>query len=281
MKKLILFALMLTATLATAAPAFDVKVIGHGRPVIMIPGYSCSGDVWKETADHLKNNYELHIITIAGYAGVAPIDGPVLSTVRDQLIQYVKNKHLVKPMLIGHSLGAFMALYVSAAEPELFGKIVCVDGVPFISALSSPDVTVESIKDNPMYDLDAAIARFKAIPTEGYVESMTAAMLYQVRDTVRAKQIAEWSSRGDRATLGRTIIELSLTDLRKDIAFIKAPVLILASVFGTAEVSERVYKQQYAAVNNKTIKVADSKHFIMYDVPEWFYAELDSFLKTE
>ena len=269
------------AALSTATPkAFEVKVIGKGQPIIMIPGYSCSGSVWNETAEHLKNNYELHILTIAGYAGVAPIDGPVLSTVRDQIIRYVKDNKLKKPMLIGHSLGAFMSLYVSAAEPDLFGRIVCVDGVPFISALNNPEVTVDDIKDTPQYNMDAAIANFKAIPNEGYIDYMTKAMLYQVADTTRAKQIAEWSFNSDRATLGRTLVELSLTDIRKDIAVVKAPVLVLASLFGTADVSEKIYNQQYAAVTNKTIKVANSKHFIMYDAPQWFYAELDSFLKS-
>ena len=70
--------------------AFDVKVIGKGQPILLIPGYSCSGAVWKETADHLKNNYQLHILTLAGFAGVKPIQDPVLQTVHDQLIQYVK-----------------------------------------------------------------------------------------------------------------------------------------------------------------------------------------------
>ncbi|HEX8561755.1 MAG TPA: alpha/beta hydrolase [Flavobacterium sp.] len=273
--------LLFTITAAMSqSKAFEVDVLGKGQPIILIPGYSCSGSVWDETADYLKGNYELHILTLAGFAGVAPIDGPFLPAVRDQIIQYVKDKHLKKPMLIGHSLGAFMSLYVCSAEPDLFGKVIAVDGVPFISALNDPNTTVELLKDNPRYNMDAAISSFRAIPTEGYIDNMTAAMLYQVNDTVRARQIATWSSKSDRATLGRALIEMSLTDIRKDIATIKSPVLVLASLFGTADQSQRIYSQQYSALPNATIKVANSKHFIMYDVPEWFYAELDLFLKS-
>lgn len=261
--------------------AFDVKVIGKGQPILLIPGYSCSGAVWKETADHLKNNYQLHILTLAGFAGVKPIQDPVLQTVHDQLIQYVKTNKLKKPMLIGHSLGAFMALWVSSSQPDLFGKIVCVDGVPFISALTKPETTVAALKDDPRFNKEAVINNFKSIPNDNYVANMTQMMLYQVRDTARAKQIAEWSFASDRTTLGSTIVEMSLTDLRTDIAKIKSPVLILTSIFNTKENSEKIYNEQYAALQNKTIKVADSKHFIMYDAPEWFYSAMDNFLNQK
>lgn len=261
--------------------AFDVKVIGKGQPILLIPGYSCSGAVWNETADHLKNNYQLHILTLAGFAGVKPIQDPVLQTVHDQLIQYVKTNKLKKPMLIGHSLGAFMALWVSSSQPDLFGKIVCVDGVPFISALTKPETTVASLKDDPRFNKEAVINNFKSIPNDNYVANMTQMMLYQVRDTARAKQIAEWSFASDRTTLGSTIVEMSLTDLRTDIAKIKSPVLILTSIFNTKENSEKIYNEQYAALKNKTIKVADSKHFIMYDAPEWFYSAIDNFLNQK
>lgn len=283
--KKLLFTLILTfisvLSFGQQSNAFEVKVVGKGQPIILIPGYSCSGEVWNETVDHLKNKYELHVLTIAGFAGVKPIEeDQILLTVRNQIIQYVKDKKLKKTMLIGHSLGAFMTLWLNSVEPDLFGKGICVDGLPFVSAISNPAATVESLKSNPQFNKEAVINNFKSIPTEGYVKNMTKAMLYQVTDSIRAKRIAEWSFESDRKTLGSTIIEMSLTDLRKDITKIKSPILVLASLFGTKEASEKVYNEQYAELKSKTIKVADSKHFIMYDQPQWFYNEIDTFLKS-
>jgi len=274
--------LVFANVLAQKQQSFEAKIIGKGNPIILIPGYSCSGEVWNETVNHLKNNYELHVLTIAGFGGVKPIENDeILKTVRNEIIQYVKDKKLNKPMLIGHSLGAFMTLWVQSTEPDLFGKGICVDGLPFISAISNPTATAESLKNNPQFNKQMVINNFRALPNEGYVNNMTKAMLYQVNDTVRAKQIAEWSFKSDRTTLGSTIVEMSTTDLRQDIASIKSPILIMASIFGTKEVSEKVYNEQYALLKNKTIKVADSKHFIMYDQPEWFYHEIDLFLNSK
>lgn len=284
MKKLIFSLLVLFATLPVFSQehsAFEVKITGKGNPILLIPGYSCSGEVWNETVNHLKNKYELHVLTLAGFAGAKPIeDEEILKTVRNQIIQYVKDKKLNKPILIGHSLGAFMTLWLQSTEPDLFGKGICVDGLPFLSAIGKPETTAESLKTNPQFNKEMVINNFKALPNEGYVANMTKAMLYQVNDSIHAKTIAEWSYKSDRKTLGSTIVEMSTTDLRKDIANIKSPILVMASLFGTKEKSEEIYNQQYALLKHKTIKVADSKHFIMYDQPQWFYNEIDTFLIT-
>ncbi|MDD3004936.1 alpha/beta hydrolase [Flavobacterium sp.] len=261
--------------------AFEIKVIGKGQPILLIPGYSCSGEVWNETVEHLKSNYELHVLTLAGFATAQPIDEEeILKTVRNQIIQYVKKQKLQKPILIGHSLGAFMTLWLQSTEPDLFGKSICVDGVPFISALYNPLTTAESIKKDPQFDKAKVIENFKNLPTEGYIENTTKAMAYQVSDSVRARQIAHWSFQSDRRTLGSTIVEMSTTDLRAELSKIKQNILVLASILGTKENSTKIYNEQYELLKNKTIVIADSKHFIMYDQPKWFYAQIDAFLKS-
>ncbi len=259
--------------------AFKVEVSGKGQPIILIPGYSCSGEVWKETVDHLKGKYECHVITIAGYAGVPKLDTPILKTVRSELINYVKTKKLNKPMLIGHSLGAFMSLWVSSTAPDLFGKIICVDGLPFVSAVADTTTNADVLKKNPQFNPATVAKNFEALPDSNYVQNMTRAMLYQVNDSARAKQIANWSFQCDRRTLGYTIVEISVTDLREEIAKIKQPVLVLGSIYGTEANSHLMLNHQFRKLENKTIEVANSKHFIMYDVSEWFYAKVDAFLQ--
>lgn len=284
MKKsfLIIVTLLFFAFTNAQNKSFEVAVYGKGKPVLLIPGYSCSGEVWKETVEHLKNNYQLHVLTIAGFGGVKPIEEEeILKTVHNDIIQYVKDKKLKKPMLIGHSLGAFMTLWVQSSEPKMFGRSICVDGLPFVSAIGKPETTAEATKSNPQLNKQAVIKNFESLPVEGYVKSMTKAMLHQVNDSVRAKQIAEWSFKSDRKTLGSTIVEMSTTDLRQDISKIEAPILVLTSLWGTKETSEKEYGLQYAQLKNKTIKVANAKHFIMYDQPEWFYHEIDLFLNSK
>ncbi len=262
--------------------AFSVTVAGYGQPIILIPGYSCSGDVWRETVAHLRQHYECHVLTLPGYAGVNPINQPILQTVRDQLIRYIGDKHLGKPILMGHSLGAFMSLWVASQIPDRVGPLICVDGVPFISALMDSTVTADSLRRNPQFNPETVARFYTNMPAEGYEARMTSAMLMQVRDTTRARQIAHWSALSDRKTLGYTYAELCTTDLREALARIKSPTLVLGSLYyNNPNLSRQALTSQYAKLPNKRIAVANAKHFIMYDDPTWLYGQIDGFLTRE
>ncbi|AUD02419.1 alpha/beta fold hydrolase [Spirosoma pollinicola] len=282
MKTLLLFILIfITHAGFTQPTSFSVTVTGKGQPVILIPGFSCSGDVWNETVDHLKDHYQCHVLTLPGFAGVAPIKTPVLQTVRDEIIRYINDQKLKRPMLIGHSLGAFMGLWISSKAPSLLSKLICVDGVPFISAMSNPAITADSLTKNPMFNAEAVAQNFVNMPAASYEANMTKSMLWQVSDSTRAQQIAHWSAMSDRRTLGYTYVEMSTTDLRNDIAAIQTPTLVLGSLYFNSEATtERVLNEQYKLLKPKTIRVAHTKHFIMYDDPNWFYQQIDQFLSS-
>ena len=72
-----------TTGLAAQQP-FQVKVSGHGQPMILIPGLSSSGETWDTTVDHYKDRFECHVLTVAGFAGVprVPATSATLVTMR-------------------------------------------------------------------------------------------------------------------------------------------------------------------------------------------------------
>ncbi|MEO7974897.1 MAG: alpha/beta hydrolase, partial [Thermoanaerobaculia bacterium] len=119
-----------TAGGQSAHPSFDVQVTGRGPAVVLIPGLLSSGEVWDTTVARYRDRYTLHVLTLAGFGGPAPIGAPFLPRVRDELIRYVQAEHLDRPIVVGHSLGGFLAFWVGATAPDLVGGIVAVDGVP-------------------------------------------------------------------------------------------------------------------------------------------------------
>lgn len=102
---------------ACHTPSFTVDVQGHGRPVILIPGLACSAEVWNGTVEHLTSEgFETHALTLAGFGGTPPIhSGDYLKTFRDDLAAYIRQNKLDHPVVIGHSLGGFLALWFAAA----------------------------------------------------------------------------------------------------------------------------------------------------------------------
>ena len=129
---------------ARPSAAFAVQVTGSGRPMILIPGLSCGGNVWDGAVAHFKDRYQCHVLTLAGFAGHPPIGGPFLETVRYGLEKYIRDQKLKRPVIVGHSLGGVLAFWIGATAPDQVGPIIAVDGVPFFPGLRDTIATAES-----------------------------------------------------------------------------------------------------------------------------------------
>src|SRR5207247_1477141 len=97
MKSIVFLIALLAAPVAQAKPfvptAFTVEVAGKGRPIILIPGLGCPGSVWADTVAHFSGA-QTHVLTLAGFAGVTPIDKPLSATARAELAAYIRDRKL-------------------------------------------------------------------------------------------------------------------------------------------------------------------------------------------
>lgn len=143
--KTLFLTLTLTTGLLAQAP-FQAKVTGHGQPMILIPGLSSSGETWDTTVEHYKDRFECHVLTVAGFAGVPRVPVPMLDRVRDGIAEYIREKRLDHPVIVGHSLGGFLALSVAGKYPALAGKLVIVDAYPFLAGVIDPEATPDKAK---------------------------------------------------------------------------------------------------------------------------------------
>jgi pimeloyl-ACP methyl ester carboxylesterase len=249
--------------------------------MILIPGLACSGEVWAGTVAHFRSRYQLHILTLAGFAGQPAVPAPFLATVRDDVIEYIETQHLDHPVLVGHSLGGFLAFWIAATAPTRVGPVIAVDGVPFLSAL---------------YRADATVARSRP-----FAEQLRKQLAGTSREAY-ARQSREIRRANDRSTrttwttspgwvprpiLRRSVeamYELMTIDLRGSVAKIETPVLLLASdpsvVGGPSPEQTRVrYEAQVADVPRHIVVVAEgSRHFIMLDAPDFLFQQMDSLL---
>jgi pimeloyl-ACP methyl ester carboxylesterase len=262
---------------AMAAPrSFAVAVSGHGRPVVLIPGLACDGHVWDATVARYKEGHQLHVLTLAGFAGQPAIEPPLLSTVRAELAGYIRAQKLDKPIVVGHSLGGFVALWLAATEPDLVGGVVVVDALPFLPAARQPSATVESVK--PQAEMLRTM--FAQLTPEAFAAQNRAALATMITDPKNVEPVAAASRRSDVKTVGAALYEMMTTDLRSALARVRSPTLVLAAAApDPADGVRKVYAAQYATLKGVRLVVADkSRHFIMLDDPSFFFAQLDSIL---
>ncbi|UOQ76476.1 alpha/beta hydrolase [Hymenobacter sp. 5516J-16] len=271
-----------SADTPAAHPNFTVRVVGKGQPLLLIPGLTCPGAVWDETVAHYQKQYQCHIISLAGFGGTpAPAStDPLLLNVRDQLLGYIKAQKLQKPAIIGHSLGGFLALWLSSTQPEATGPLVIVDSLPFLAAVQNPSLTAEAAK--PMAEgMRKQMSSGKM--TVAAARQMSGSIM---TDTARISQATRWSVASDPATVAQAYYDLITNDLRQDVARIQQPVLVLGAwaaykQYGsTKEGTRAVFEQQYAKLPQHRIEMSEAgKHFLMWDDTQWFFNQTDAFLK--
>jgi pimeloyl-ACP methyl ester carboxylesterase len=262
-------------------PSFSVTRIGHGRPMILIPGLLSSGDVWSGTVAHFKDRYECHVLTLAGFAGQPAVPAPFLRTVRDDVLRYIQEKKLDHPVIVGHSFGGFLAFSIAATAPDAVGPIVAVDGVPFLPALMNPTATVESSAPGA----DQIRKLYGGFTREQLAAQSRRAFAGMIKDPAQVETATGWSATSDPATAGAAIQEMMTTDLRQQAAAIKTPVLLLAAAdFAPDEATRKqlasAYEAQVAKVPRARVVLAErARHFIMLDDPAFLFSTMDAFLK--
>ncbi|NER14947.1 alpha/beta fold hydrolase [Leptobacterium flavescens] len=272
MKKVIIvsvFLLLTTLGYSQKSP-FKAEVKGKGKAVLFLPGFSCTAEVWKETVEELSKEYECHVFTFAGFGDVPAIDSPWLSKIKEGLVNYVKENKLDKPIVVGHSLGGTLGLWMSSSEQELFEKLIVVDALPSVGALMIPGFDASTITyDNPYSNnlLWMGEEDFKAMATQ------TASFMSLNKE--KHGQIRDWILKADRKTYVYGYTDLLKLDLREDVKNIKIPVVLLAATYPNKEMVKANYEKQYALLKGLEVFYADdSAHFIMYDQAEWFMTHL-------
>jgi N-formylmaleamate deformylase len=243
--------------------SFEVEVVGEGRPIIFIPGLGCPGDVWNATAAHLEDQgFESHILTLAGFAGLPPIDKPISATVRKELTRYIQSRRLERPVIVGHSMGGFIAFWIAVNFPENTGPVIIVDAGPGLSG----DLTeAKQLREKWRDASDEEFAR-------------QARFMYQgmARNKKALAPIAALAAKSNRKALGDAIYEMMITNLTSEMDKIESPVLL---VLANGYYKTRI-QRQVAAIADKQITIMPTGHFVMLDDPAGFYKAIDAFLEA-
>ncbi|MFD2587988.1 alpha/beta fold hydrolase [Croceitalea marina] len=275
-KTIMLSLLFIVASVKGQYKEFEVDVVGTGESILLFPGFTCTGSVWEDVVVELSKNYECHVFTFAGFGNVTPIEKPWLPKIKDAVNKYVKEHELENPIIIGHSLGGALGLWLATDDKHPYSKLIIVDALPSTGALMIPNfdsekIAYESPWNKQLLEMDKVS-----------FQSMAAQMASGMTLTIEKRQeLIEWIVNADRETYVYGYTDLLKLDLREDIAKIAIPVTILGATkpYGL-EMVKTTFERQYKKLKNYNIEyVEDSAHFIMYDKPEWFLDKVVAALK--
>jgi len=267
---------------AFASDRIAVTAQGSGPDVILIPGLGSSPRAWTSTVAALPG-YRYHLVQVKGFAGTsaeANASGNVAAPVATEIARYIRKTGLVRPAVVGHSMGGTMGMMLAARHPDTVGKLMVVDMMPFMGAMfGPPGTTAASVR--PVAE---QIRRAMSGPANPAGEKMLEATIDgMIRTASERPAVLADSRASDRGAIANSYYELVTTDLTPEVARIRAPVRVLYVTPTGAPLTDAqmdaFYAAAYRSVPQATLaRVPDSAHFIMFDQPARFRQELKDFL---
>jgi pimeloyl-ACP methyl ester carboxylesterase len=264
-----------TLLFAWAAPALalpfasrriTVTVRGNGPDVVLIPGLASGPGIWNGVLTAVPG-YRYHLVQVRGFAGL-PADanksGTLIAPLVDEIARYMASAGLVRPAVVGHSMGGMLAMMLALRPSVAVGRIMVVDMLPDGAGM------VGGTAGGMGYLADQLSDYFTA----------TVAGRRMFADMLASSPGARGS---DPDVIASALRELAHTDLGPQLSRVTAPFKIVYAVPADAQgrdVQTRIFRAAYAPARLASLQpIGPSGHVVMADQPTRFAATLAAFLK--
>ena len=100
----------------------------HGTPIVLIGGFLEASDVWRDVGPLLARSHRVYALDLPPF-GYSERRGPyTLETWLDEVEGFERALGIVRPTLVGHSLGAAVVVGEALRRPRALRGIVLLDG---------------------------------------------------------------------------------------------------------------------------------------------------------
>jgi pimeloyl-ACP methyl ester carboxylesterase len=273
----------------TPSASFDSGMLhvdryGSGsQNLILIPGLGSGPWSWYGTIAHFSPKYTIYSITLAGFDGrPATTETPLFEAFSKDFWQMLSSHNITSPVVIGHSLGGTLALLLAEQHPERLRAIVAADGLPIFPLLATKTLAERTAMANQAAGMYASLSPAGALSYETtYMQSVG------TNDPDLVAPTAKLESASDPKAVAAWLQADLIADLRPELMAISIPVLEImpfdaalgAKAGFTQDQGIAFYRSLLKGAPNATVVSIDpSKHFVMLDQPDKFYAAVQQFL---
>lgn len=267
-----------------AAGSLHIDVYGtSGKPaMVLLPGLTCGPWEFGNEIAAFGSSYRIYALTLPGFDGRPPTSGKLFDTATADAWKWLADKHIEKPVVVGHSLGATLAELMATQHSERLRAVAAIDGLPVFPG--TENLRAEQRAANA----DRMAAQTAATPKAVYANVLqTYVMPYLVTGNDDARRDAALEAKSDPIAAAAWLKEDLLLDLRPSLSHVTVPLLLVGPYDATLEGSmlkDAAAKRAYYAslVANaphaQTVIVDRSRHFIMNDQPKALDEAIGRFL---
>ena len=106
------------------------RELGKGEPIVMLHGIFGSSDNWLTQSKMLSEHYHTYAVDQRNH-GQSPHDERFdYPSMVEDVLQFMQDKNIEDPILMGHSMGGKVAMNLAVAYPEKVQKLIVVDIAP-------------------------------------------------------------------------------------------------------------------------------------------------------
>jgi pimeloyl-ACP methyl ester carboxylesterase len=97
---------------------------GKGFPIVLLHGFCETHQIWDGLAEELAKDFRVITPVLPGFGqSQLPAQPFTIDDIGDQLIGWLSKLKIDKPVIIGHSLGGYVALAMAQKDPSLLSGL--------------------------------------------------------------------------------------------------------------------------------------------------------------
>lgn len=149
------------------SPIFSVEK-GKGQSVVLIHGFCETHEIWQEISESLAVHYKVFCIDLPGF-GKSPLPATPfsISDISKLALNWIKDDDIGRPVIIGHSLGGYVALEMARQQPD------CAAGLGLFHSTAQADSPEKKENRNKVVDF---VSRNGAKP---FLDSFVPSLFYK------------------------------------------------------------------------------------------------------
>jgi len=240
---------------------------GKGPEVVLVHGFLGSGKIFQPLTEHLVRNFSVTTIDLPGCAGSYDIAYP--STVEDlsqMVADTIRSAGIEKCSLLGHSLGAMIALELSLQQPELLEKMVLYGGCPDGYLPDRFESTEESID----------MIRSRGIPA--VAEDLTAQWFQRGKDDPMYPLARDGALMSNEAAAIENVKSWDLWQARERLGDVRTPTLIICGDNDRSTHPDLSIEMWKTIPQSQLFIAPDSGHIVHLELIEEFNSVVERFL---
>jgi pimeloyl-ACP methyl ester carboxylesterase len=237
--------------------SLSFKEYGQGKSIVFLHGFPMNQTVWSDFIPLLSNHYRVLTVDLPGF-GKSPLpELPfTIDQIADSLISWLSAEKIYDSIIIGHSLGGYVALAMVEKKPELFS------GLGLFHSTALPD-TVDK-KESRLKVIDFIEKNGVLAFTSNFIAPLFADQNHEAIQSVRDIAIQSVHD----AVVGYTLAMRNRPDRVSVLKKLDIPVLFLAGEADTGIPVDSILKQAEQCKLPEVHILKKVAHMGMFEEPE-------------